>query len=57
MKVVLHKQVYKEFKTHTVNTTLCNRMSNKGDDRNVADTDAEVTCKFCLARLKGASVK
>lgn len=28
--------------------TLCNRMSNAGDDLNVTESAAEVTCKFCL---------
>lgn len=31
--------------------TLCNRMSNSSDDLNVADTDDQVTCKFCLRQM------
>jgi hypothetical protein len=34
--------------------TLCNR-SNRGcsDGLNVAETDEQVTCKFCLVLMKG----
>ncbi len=31
--------------------TLCNRMSNAGDDLNATESEAEVTCKFCLKQL------
>lgn len=31
--------------------TLCNRLSNAGEDMNVADGDGEVTCKFCLRTM------
>jgi len=39
---------------HGVNfaTTLCRRMSNAGEDLNVADEDEAVTCKLCLKRLQ-----
>jgi hypothetical protein len=46
---VLHKQLYRPgFGGGVVNTTLCRRVSNAQNDTNVANTDAEVTCKFCL---------
>ena len=33
----------------TTYTTQCNRVSGRGaDGMNIADSDAEVTCKFCL---------
>lgn len=36
-------------------TTLCGRMNKRcSDGMNIADTDAEVTCKFCLAKMGGA---
>jgi hypothetical protein len=34
-------------------TTLCGRMNKRcSDGMNIADTDAEVTCAFCLAKMK-----
>lgn len=51
---VLHKQVYRKGTFGGIkNTTLCGRVRN-GNDYNVADTDAEVTCKFCLKRMQKA---
>lgn len=48
---VLHKQVYRAGAFgSTLNTTLCGRL-HKGQDYNVADSDQQVTCKFCLQRL------
>ena len=33
-------------------TTLCGRMNRRcTDGMNIADADAEVTCKFCLAKM------
>jgi hypothetical protein len=51
-KTVLHKQLYKRnaFGGET-NTTLCRRVRNE-QDYNVADSDAEVTCKFCRRILE-----
>lgn len=52
-KPVSHFQVYrKNAFGGTTNTTLCGRMSNAGDDMNVADGEQEVTCKLCLRRMK-----
>ncbi len=35
-------------------TTLCGRMNRRcSDGMNIADTDEQVTCKFCLARMEG----
>jgi hypothetical protein len=31
--------------------SLCRRLSNAGDDMNVTDDPAEVTCKFCLREM------
>lgn len=53
---VTHLSKITERRFHTVTGTLCNRMSNAGDDLNVTDVAAEVTCKFCL-RLMAASEK
>jgi hypothetical protein len=34
-------------------TTLCRRMNRRSSDgMNIAHTDAEVTCKLCLAKMK-----
>lgn len=32
--------------------TLCNRMSNAGDDINCTEIKEEVTCKLCINRFK-----
>jgi hypothetical protein len=48
----LHKSLIIERRSETVVTTLCRRVSNKGDDMNVADIDDQVTCKFCLRRMR-----
>ena len=45
---VTHLHRYIERKSHTVNTTLCGRVSSAGADYNVSDKSNEVTCKFCL---------
>lgn len=54
-RVVIHKQIYRNLGPRMgnaiVNRTLCGRVSNASDDMNVGDTDAEVTCKFCLRRM------
>lgn len=35
-------------------TTLCGRTNRASlDGMNIADTDAEVTCKFCLKKMGG----
>lgn len=54
MAVKIHKSLIIERPKYsmTIVTTLCRRMSSKGDDLNVADTDQGVTCKFCLRRMK-----
>lgn len=54
MKVVTHKQVFRHFKDDSMlNTTLCGRQSNAGEDSNVADDPSEtVTCKLCLRVMK-----
>jgi hypothetical protein len=50
---VTHLQMYrKNAFGGTTNTTLCNRVSNAGDDYNNTDKPEEVTCKLCLKRLK-----
>ena len=34
-------------------TTLCGRTNRQSaDGMNIADTDAEVTCKFCLKKME-----
>jgi hypothetical protein len=38
------------------NTTLCGRMNRRcSDGMNIADTDEQVTCKFCLAKMREQS--
>lgn len=50
MKLHKDKQVIRSYGTKF--TTLCGRMNVQSTDgMNIADTDAEVTCKFCLARM------
>lgn len=41
----------------TTTGTLCNRMSNAGEDMNVADDEAGVTCKFCLKELNRLKIR
>ena len=57
----LHKQIYHEAKGMTLNTTLCGRENknswNVSDGSNVADSDEEVTCKFCLKMMKQKKVR
>jgi hypothetical protein len=37
----------------TLFTTLCGRMNRRSNDgMNIADTDDQVTCAFCLAKMK-----
>lgn len=49
---VLHRHIWKQTRDGhgTISTTLCGRVDNSGD-YNVADTDDEVTCKFCRRLL------
>lgn len=55
-RVVTHKGKFWQRRETTITGTLCNRMSNVADDLNVADSDDQVTCKFCL-RLMTALAK
>lgn len=50
MSKVLHRGlILKGFTPDSaINTTLCRRVDNSQTDYNVANTDADVTCKFCL---------
>lgn len=41
---------------HTVTGTLCNRMSNAGDDLNVTTFAAEVTCKLCRRQAEASKL-
>ncbi len=46
---VFHKQLYRQGPWGgEVNTTICGRVRNGQGDYNTADTDDEVTCKYCL---------
>lgn len=36
----------------TLRGTLCNRLSNAGEDMNLTHARKEVTCKFCLRILE-----
>lgn len=53
---VLHKHLYRHWGTTTINTTVCGRVRNN-QDYNVADTDEEVTCKFCLNIMAPHKIK
>ena len=51
--MILHEAKKAERKGHTVYTTLCGRMNKQSHDgMNIADTAAQVTCKFCLRAMK-----
>lgn len=51
MKLHKDRQVIRPGRT--IYTTLCGRMNRQSrDGMNIAATDAEVTCKFCI-RLMG----
>lgn len=45
---VLHKSRVVSFSGYTRTTTVCGINKIVSDGMNIADTDAEVTCKFCL---------
>ena len=47
---VLHRHIWKPAFGGVCSTTLCGRVDNSGD-HNVADSDDEVTCKFCRRLL------
>jgi hypothetical protein len=53
MTMVLHKSNNKPNKFGGMNyRTLCGRSNNSNrDGMNVASSDEEVTCKFCLKRM------
>lgn len=53
-RTVTHQGKFWQRRETTVTGTLCNRMSNAADDLNVADTDDQVTCKFCLGLMDAA---
>lgn len=36
----------------TLTSTLCNRLSNRGEEINSTDKPEEVTCKFCQKLLE-----
>lgn len=55
-KPVTHLSKITERRQHTLTGTLCNRMSNAGDDINCTTDEAEVTCKVCLGLLHGRAV-
>lgn len=60
MATVFHKSWIKRnaFGGFTT-TTQCNRNSYRGQSSgmNIADTDAEVTCKFCLKIMEAGLVR
>ncbi|MGI9411577.1 MAG: hypothetical protein ACR2OV_15975 [Hyphomicrobiaceae bacterium] len=54
-RTVLHRHIWKPgFSGGVVNTTLCGRVDNSSD-YNIADSDEDVTCKFCRKLLGGAT--
>lgn len=56
-KVVTHKQVFRHFRGGgMLNTTICGRQSNAGEDANVADGCEVVTCKLCLKRMNATTL-
>lgn len=54
MAMVQHKDKRVDLRNGAVRyTTLCGRTNSRSiDGMNIADTDAEVTCKFCLAKMR-----
>lgn len=41
----------------TTFTTLCNRMNRRSvNGMNIANSDAEVTCKFCLSMMRQSAL-
>lgn len=55
-QLVMHCARIVNRKEYTICTTLCGRMNRRSrDGMNIADTDAEVTCKHCLKRMKSAT--
>ena len=60
MATVLHKSwVKRNVFGGITTTTQCNRNSYRGQSAgmNIADTDAEVTCKFCRAIMDSGRVR
>lgn len=55
---VLHRHIWKPTRdgNGVINTTLCGRVDNSGDDYNVAVSDKETTCKFCRNLLDGRAI-
>lgn len=52
--MVMHKSRVVERPGYTRFTTLCGRMNKASQDgMNIADTDDQVTCKFCLRASQG----
>jgi hypothetical protein len=51
--MILHKDRQVDLRNGATRfTTLCGRMNKRSSDgMNIADTDEQVTCKFCLAKL------
>jgi hypothetical protein len=45
---VLHKSHVIHRPHVTITTTQCRRQTNTSDGMNIADSDEQVTCKFCL---------
>jgi hypothetical protein len=56
-RLAVHQSKVVQRRQHTITGTSCNRMSNAGDDLNVADSDVEVTCKFCLRIMRRVEAK
>jgi len=52
MAVKTHFSKFWQRRETTITGTLCNRMSNAGDDLNVTTERDKVTCKFCQRLLK-----
>jgi hypothetical protein len=53
VKMVLHKDKQVSLRCGMRFTTLCGRMNIKSlDGMNIADSDSEVTCKFCLKKME-----
>ena len=60
MARVMHKSWVKRNAFGGITTTTqCNRHTHRGQSAgmNIADTDDQVTCKFCLAMMGAGSVK
>jgi hypothetical protein len=54
-RVVMHQSRVRNLANRTITSTLCGRNRTTGDGMNIAETQAQVTCKFCLRAIARAT--